>query len=991
MVYPQLMKARDLIAMGTLMLKKISNRCHLWVAFFFFLFCFVPSSFSATVDIMVVYDSTAKTWVDGNGGMNTFAAYAVNKLNQATTNSNLDLTFRLVHTALIAYTHRGDLGADLDAVTYDLASVHTLRNTYGADLVVMLVDTGSAFGVVGMGWLLTSRYGQPDYAYTVSAIRSVADSHTLTHEVGHNFGCDHSKYQADSPGPNYAISSYSAGWYFTGGTTDYCTIMAYNDRDNDGYADYIEAPLFSNPNVTWAGSVAGHAADGDNTRTIREITMNVVAGYRAAVAGDSTPDPFSFLGQTNVARDTLITSNAITVTGINTAASISITGGEYAINSGSYTSSSGTVNNGNTVTVQLQSSPNYSATTSATLTIGGVSDTFSVTTLTTPDTDPDPFHFIDRTDVPINAVITSNTITVSGINAEADISITDGKYSINSGPYTDSDGKVNNGDKVTVQLTSSGSYLTEISATLVIGAQSDTFNVKTRSATTPDQFTFIDQMHVPLNTTILSNVITVSGLGAEADIGIMGGEYKINNGSYISGTAKVNNGDTVTVRQTSANSHSTTTGATLTIGGISDTFSVTTVAAPDSVPAQFTFTDQANVPLNTVITSNVIMVSGINIAATISVTGGTYSIKGRDYTSVSGTIFNGETVTVQQTSSADYSTTTDATLIIGGVSDTFSVTTKDDTTPAPFAFTDQTNVPLNSVMTSNEITVSGMNGAAVISIIGGTYSINGGAYRSSSSIVHAGDKVTVQQISSESYSTKTDATLNIGGVSDTFSVTTIPSPDETPPDQFTFIDQTNVSLDTLVTSNAIMVTGISFPATISITGGTYSINGDPYTSENGTVDNGDTVTVQQISSGTYSTTTDATLTIGGISDTFSVTTKDKPARKEDGGGGGCFIATVAFDSPMAGQVKILRQFRDRYLLTNAAGKKFVDWYYRNGPVAAHWIADKPVAKATVRAALYPLIGFSLMLMSGCLPFMIMILILSVLVCVRFRTTKSKMS
>jgi len=188
-----------------------------------------------------------------------------------------------------------------------------------------------------------------------------------------------------------------------------------------------------------------------------------------------------------------------------------------------------------------------------------------------------------------------------------------------------------------------------------------------------------------------------------------------------------------------------------------------------------------------------------------------------------------------------------------------------------------------------------------------------------------------------------------------------------------------------------MVTGISFPATISITGGTYSINGDPYTSENGTVDNGDTVTVQQISSGTYSTTTDATLTIGGISDTFSVTTKDKPARKEDGGGGGCFIATAAFGSPMAGQVKILRQFRDRYLLTNAAGKKFVDWYYRNGPVAAHWIADKPVAKATVRAALYPLIGFSLMLMSGCLPFMIMILILSVLVCVRFRTTKSKMS
>ena len=38
----------------------------------FFLFCFVPSSFSATVDVMIVYDSTAKSWVDSNGGMNAF-------------------------------------------------------------------------------------------------------------------------------------------------------------------------------------------------------------------------------------------------------------------------------------------------------------------------------------------------------------------------------------------------------------------------------------------------------------------------------------------------------------------------------------------------------------------------------------------------------------------------------------------------------------------------------------------------------------------------------------------------------------------------------------------------------------------------------------------------------------------------------------------------------------------------------------------------------
>ncbi|MCK7510762.1 MAG: hypothetical protein MZV70_46310, partial [Desulfobacterales bacterium] len=46
-----------------------------------------------------------------------------------------------------------------------------------------------------------------------------------------------------------------------------------------------------------------------------------------------------------------LTSNTITVSGINTAADISITGGIYSINGESYTNSNGTVNNGNTVKV----------------------------------------------------------------------------------------------------------------------------------------------------------------------------------------------------------------------------------------------------------------------------------------------------------------------------------------------------------------------------------------------------------------------------------------------------------------------------------------------------------------------------------------------------------------------------------------------------------------------------------------------------------------
>jgi hypothetical protein len=86
-------------------------------------------------------------------------------------------------------------------------------------------------------------------------------------------------------------------------------------------------------------------------------------------------------------------------------------------------------------------------------------------------------------------------------------------------------------------------------------------------------------------------------------------------------------------------------------------------------------------------------------------------------------------------------------------------------------------------------------------------------------------------------------------------------------------------------------------------------------------------------------------------------------------------------------VEILRQFRDKYLLTNALGQKFVSWYYRNGLVVANYIKDKTLAKAAVRVTLYPLIGFSLLLISGYLPLVIVGFLMSALLFLRFKSKK----
>ena len=84
----------------------------------------------------------------------------------------------------------------------------------------------------------------------------------------------------------------------------------------------------------------------------------------------------------------------------------------------------------------------------------------------------------------------------------------------------------------------------------------------------------------------------------------------------------------------------------------------------------------------------------------------------------------------------------------------------------------------------------------------------------------------------------------------------------------------------------------------------------------------------------------------------------------DDGGGGCFIATAAFGSLLEPHVKVLRQFRDAFLLTNSPGRLFVELYYRYSPPIADIIARHNGLRQIVRTTLYPLVGFSFLCLHG---------------------------
>ena len=111
-------------------------------------------------------------------------------------------------------------------------------------------------------------------------------------------------------------------------------------------------------------------------------------------------------------------------------------------------------------------------------------------------------------------------------------------------------------------------------------------------------------------------------------------------------------------------------------------------------------------------------------------------------------------------------------------------------------------------------------------------------------------------------------------------------------------------------------------------------------------------------------------------------------------GPGCFIATAAYGYYSAPQVQVLRDFRDRYLLTNAPGRAFVAWYYRHGPDGAEFINTHPWCKPLVRLLLLPLIGGSLLVLHAPFPVtsivIVGILLLSITIVRRKKTEKEGM-
>ena len=268
-------------------------------------------------DVMVVYTPAARAAAGGTTAMQALINLAVAETNTAYSRSGIISRVRLVHQEEVSYTESGDFSTDLNRLTNPsdgfMDNVHALRNTYGADLVSLIIEGTS---LCGLGWLMTTESNSfQSLAFSVVARICATGNFSLGHEMGHNMGLQHDRADTAANG----VFPFSHGYVDT----------PHGFRDIMGVGascgGCMRIQNFSNPNVLFNGfptGVAQPSPQSADAASSLNATAFTVANWRSEVAGGGAlvsavlPSSRSVqLGTTATAFATIINASSVTATG----------------------------------------------------------------------------------------------------------------------------------------------------------------------------------------------------------------------------------------------------------------------------------------------------------------------------------------------------------------------------------------------------------------------------------------------------------------------------------------------------------------------------------------------------------------------------------------------------------------------------------------------------------------------------------------------------
>ncbi len=227
----------------------------------------------ALIDVMVVYTDDARASAGGTANMVNLINLAISETNTGYSHSGITQRVRLVHTAEVSFDETNFnweivLG-QLTNTDNVIDQVKTWRNTYAADLVVMIVnDTYNC----GIGWLMNPSSTSDSVGFSVVSRTCATGYYSLAHEMGHNMGAHHDRANATGQ----AMYPYSYGYQAP--NSSFRTIMAYNCTSGCTRINW-----WSNPDIYYNGIATGVVStainSADNRLTLNN-TANIVANFR---------------------------------------------------------------------------------------------------------------------------------------------------------------------------------------------------------------------------------------------------------------------------------------------------------------------------------------------------------------------------------------------------------------------------------------------------------------------------------------------------------------------------------------------------------------------------------------------------------------------------------------------------------------------------------------------------------------------------------------
>lgn len=236
------------------------------------------------IDVLILYTEDAREYLNNYqlGNITGVINRAIGAANDAFTNSNINAKVQVADAILVPRTDfqesgvlEDDLGKLQDPAHFG-TKAEALREAKKADLVSLLVSSGDYCGAAPK---FDTRPPTAEDGFSVVQIGCAANYYSLAHEIGHNLGARHTRFDEQPSGRGATLSNFE---HLSLTDKVYTITATKRECRANNIPGCQRTVLYSDPNVFYKGTntPAGSANDvtkADNSEYFRTQTCRIVS------------------------------------------------------------------------------------------------------------------------------------------------------------------------------------------------------------------------------------------------------------------------------------------------------------------------------------------------------------------------------------------------------------------------------------------------------------------------------------------------------------------------------------------------------------------------------------------------------------------------------------------------------------------------------------------------------------------------------------------